>query len=257
MKNFITLILLSITTISFGQTVDYSIDAGTNYNFFTLTSLGSYDPEAVVLKEVKSSGKIGLYINNNFMLPVNKHLSFKTGFGISIINADYQLILEQSRNNSNVNILDSTWNVVIDTSSVIFPYVTQNLYTTENEYNFIMIKLPMQLQFNFFKQKLFFQGGISIAAIVQAKTSVGTSSGKFTYRVGSIFEKVFFNMNFGIEYKLYKNLYAGILYEYSLTNIFRNSNVSYNPPYQIQQYTYDTYKIHLNSFALNLSYKFK
>ena len=106
MKKFIYLIITLILSISsYSQSAKYSLTAGGNYSFFTMTSF-SFELEEgynsfyylsssrVFNKEISSKGKVGFFINNSFSFPINKFLAFKTGFGLSMNNMNLEVKYE-------------------------------------------------------------------------------------------------------------------------------------------------------------------
>ena len=234
----------------YSQKITYSIEAGANYSFFTnsehktqdqethtiyTSSGGYYTITAVDLnsseKKISSKGKTGFFINNNFSFPVNKFIRFKTGFGLSLNNAD------------------------LTTKVKDLNYTTFSFYEYENKatYNIFQIKIPLQLQLSFFNEKLLLSNGISISAIINAKNTFETNAtNSYTYIADNDFENIFVNFNSGFEYNIFKKVYIGVQYEYSATKLMTE-----NTSYQTQSFYMLNYnKIHLNNISLNLSYKF-
>jgi hypothetical protein len=195
-------------------------------------------------KEIESKGKFGFYLNNNFSFPINKFLAFKTGFGLSVNNVD----LKTNYTYSGIQ------GFYYDTANIYFSDSGYRVYgysrnAKKSNYNIFSLRIPVQLQFGLLKQRLLLSGGFSLLAILRAKnTREVDSDNSYTY-IEEGFENVFFNVCFGADYLVYKNLYAGIHYERSITNMERNSSYSYYPN-QTQ------YKLHLNSLSLNLTWVF-
>jgi len=275
-KTIVFIVFLIISLNLFSQNADYFIELGGNYNFFSVSSFHSTKQEEILPqttgystitytfeKKHSSKGKTGFFINNNFSFPVNKLLSFKTGFGFSLNNIDLKTTIGSSWNNESTNtfFIDDTSNIVVfqDSNTIFTPINYQSDFKNIANYNLFLIRIPMQLQFQLFNQKLLLSGGLSISALMQAQNTPETNAiNKYTYVVNNDFENIFFNMNFEINYNIFNNIYVGARYEYSVTNVMKISTDSFS---QTQSFTISenlrTYnKIHLNDISCNLSYKF-
>ena len=254
---FTVLLLISLSLYS--QKTSYSIETGANYSFFTNSyETGTQEVQMVPYgmiseKEISSKGKTGFFLNNNFSFPVNKFIAFKTGFGFSLNNVDLTTTINYSWEYS----IDTPFVIFIDTSSTGPYYISE--FKNKANYNIFQIRIPMQLQFSFFNEKLLIASGISISALIQAKNTPETNTiNRYTYIANNDFENIFMNLNFGVEYNLFNNVYLGVQYEYSVTDLMKGDINPYN---QTQSYYTTNYakiynKIHLNSISLNLSYKF-
>jgi len=257
-KVILPLIILVLFSINLSaQKVRYSADAGTNYSFFTLSKFQSSDKSTV-----NSSGKFGFYFRNNFTFSISEYLAIKTGLGFNSINADYQKVRKISGNqliiipnngdtqpvyNGNTRpVLYEDIGGIVDGNHYmdITNSTNPNGLIGNPYYQVYQLSTPVQIRLAMLEQKLFLFTGASMSTIIQAKRSYKLESGKKSYKVDDEFNRVYFNTNLGVEYNLLKNLYAGIFYEYSLTNILN------------ERFMYDSSRIHLHSFSLNLSYKF-
>ncbi len=228
----IFIVLLFISLNLYSQKISYSIETGCNYSFFTKSK---YEKERHTETEVSSKGKTGFFLNNNFSFPLNKFIAFKTGLGFSLNNTD----------------LTTTTKPQMFQNGSGFPIFFFNIY---------QIRIPLQLQLSFFNEKLLIASGISTSVLIHAENTPennGTNtytvivdnngfentpeSNIITYNTNNEFKNTFMNINFGVEYNIFNNVYAGVQYEYSATDLMKGI-------------TYD--KIHLNTVSLNLSYKF-
>jgi len=259
-KIVIFLLLLFFSFSIFAQKAEYMISAGANYNFFTISSYNTEYQQNIPTNsgytsvttstyklEINSTGASGFFVKNDFSFPVNKVISFNTGFGISLNNSDLTIKSKSTYNSNGYTFLDSSYIFVLDTGTV-FNYNYE--YINSSDYNIFLLNIPIQLQIKLFKEKLNLVGGLSISALMQAKKTYSINDGKNTIIATNDFENIFFNVNFGFSYNLFDNIYAGIKYDYSVTDVFRNSDsqsYSYNKNYS---------KPHLNNISLILSYKF-
>jgi len=239
MKSIQVIIILVLFSINLSaQTVSYSVDAGTNYSFFSLSKFQSLDNSTV-----NSSGKFGFHFSNNFTFTVNEYLAIKTGLGFSSINSDYRFIRGVSDTQISLFPSGSGNNQIVLYDD--YDFFTNPVKVIGNPYYQIyQLNTPMQIRLALFKEKLLLFSGVSMSTIIQAKLSYDTEPGKRSYKAEDDLDIVYFNANFGVEYNLLKKLYAGIFYEYNLTNIVN------------ERFAYDSSKIHLHSLSLNLSYKF-
>ncbi len=246
MKTLSTLFFLVMLTVNiFGQNIKYSISAGSNYSFFSkfnknsfiepeLTEYGySSWPSSLIGESIRSKGGFGFFVDNDFAFPINSRLAFKTGFGLRMNNID---IDNNSINVDSAFLINPDWNSV---GTIVYPSIS-----TKNNYNIITITFPIEMQVNFIKGKLLMSSGIIISRLINSRktsyTGIGTTH---KYNADNEFEKIFFNVNLGIEYKVFKNFFAGISYDLSVSEIIKYSNntINYN-------------KLHINNFSLSLSY---
>ncbi len=263
--SLIILIFLFLGFNNFAQKAEYTISAGVNYNFFTMSDYKSdyqqtfsstsgytsYTTSTYEL-EIESKGATGFFVDNGFSFPVNKYIAFKTGFGISLNNTDL-ITKAKSTYSSNTGIVfDTSFVFVTDTSSVLNPYVYNYDYMTGSDYNIFLLNIPIQLQVNLLNEKLQLEGGLSISALMQAKSTFATNTNKYTQIATNNFENIFFNVNFGFAYNIFDNIYAGLKYDYSVTNVFKTDSDFQSSSSFSQNY----YKTHLNNMSLYLSYKF-
>ncbi len=211
----ILIVFLLISLNLFSQKVQYSIEAGGNYNISSNNTM------------FNSVGEFGFNLGNKFTIPLNKHFSIKTGFG-----------LNQLKGNINSDIFD-------------FPYFSLN-------YNLLSLNIPLQLQINFLKKRLLLTTGFSASTIIYAKSEARLDDGSYIeYNAKDDFKNFFLNMNIGIEYKIQKNTYLGIFYERS-NNIIKNQNlfIDLNPQVTYGGDLEKNSNTYLNNLSLNLSYKF-
>ncbi len=253
--------LLFLALNNFAQKAEYTINAGANYNFFTMKSVNqenqqnfssnsdyTYFTISTYEIEIESDGATGFFIDNAFLFPVNKHIYFKTGFGISINNVDIITKTKSTYQNNSVYpfFVDTTHIIVVDTNRIV-PYT--NEYVTGKDYNIFLLNIPIQIQVKLLKEKLNLDGGLLISAVMQAKNTFSTNTGSYTHIATNNFENMFFSVHLGVSYNIFDNIYAGVKYDYSVTDVFKSSNSQLN-------YSQNYYKTHLNNVSLNLSYKF-
>lgn len=253
---------LLFTFSNFAQNAEYKISAGANYNFFTMSSYETENQQTIPTNsgytsytistyelEINSTGTSGFFIKNDFSFPVNKVIYFNTGFGISINNCDLITKSKSTYSSNGYTFVDSSYIFVIDTSSV-FNYNYE--YMRSSNYNILLLNIPIQLKLKLLNEKLDFACGITISALIQAKNTYSISEvNKYTEIATNKFENMFFNVNLGFAYNIFDNIYAGIQYDYSLTDIFKTST-----DMQFNSYSQNYQKTHLNNLSLNLSYKF-
>lgn len=258
MKKISTLIIILIISISsFSQKIEYAIDVGGNYSFFSSSIY-------------KSTGKFGFQINNDFTLPFNKYLSLKTGIGLRILNVD----LTYSENNQMTYFTGTTpetlYNnrqpfilpgsvIVIYEDSTIIGYVDnadtiyfddRNPLNTKSNYNLLFLSIPLQLQVGFFNKKLLLTTGMTTSAIIYAKNTFQINNGKtHNEKANNDFSNIFISLNIGIGYNIFNNIYARVNFEHSISNI---KNELIDP----EMFGLKKSDLHLNNISLNLTYKF-
>jgi len=224
MKKLALLLCIFSVFNAYGQKVEYSISAGPDYSFFTMSHHSSSFSSSLTgiaiaptyvnsFPKIESKGKFGFFIENEITLSVNSLLAFSTGFGFNVKNAD----------------------LTYGTGSSADRYI----------YHLYGINIPFLIQFRILEQKLRFTGGLDIASIMQAKLELeGTSS--FLY-VKELFEPVCFNFRVGVEYNVYKQFSLGLNFERNLSLLDKSASI-----YASSEYS----ELKLNSISFNIGYRF-
>ena len=250
MKKFVILFLSLFVSIGFfGQKVHYSIEVGGGFDFMTVNH---FPKSGLTLIDYGSAPKSVFHMNNYFTIPVNKTLAFRTGFGIST-----NKLYRESSVTYNVQAFEQEHGYPDGNSqlSTIDSILTGSIYTgtlqkSEENYDIYLLRIPLQLQLNLFKEKLFIFSGISISYVLDAKKQVSLLPDNMVFSANNSFHNSFSNVNFGFEYRIWKKLSVGLLYEYSISEIMPYYNIYY------ASVANEYYKFHLNTASLNLSCKF-
>ncbi len=255
-KSTSLIIFLLIISSSLYSQRQYSISAGSDYSVSTNSS---------------NKGKFGFHFSGDVQFSLNKHFSIKTGVGIkqlsfSISSRTSEMIYFTGINGQIIyndgqpfiipnSVIETDSGYVENTEPILFDSLHNYWGNDFNEltnsypskYMTVMFNVPIQLQVNLFKNKLLLTTGTSISTIIYAKNILETkgidpeaidiNADNDSYTANSDFNTVFANVNIGAEYKIFKNFYAGLFYERSITNPLKYSS------------------LYLNNFSLNISYK--
>ena len=231
MKTLISLVIfLLISANSYSQIVKYSIEAGGNYSFIPKKSYETiniqpstipFNDGYIVLilpleKETESQGKLGFVLNNNFTFPINKHISFKTGLGFSInklnlkISSKYYIPYYYGE--------DSICHPLIinDTTLNMNSYWLKGESSYSVDYDMFILKIPLLIQSSLFNERLLFTSGVSMSIMAHVKRKYNSNINLYT---SPFLKDIFLNINFGLEYKVFKNIYFGVYYERSISDI--------------------------------------
>lgn len=267
MKTISTLIIFLLISLNlFSQKIEYSIEAGGNYNIST-----NYINN--------STGKLGFHLSNKFTFPLNKHFSLKTGLGLDQLNSNLNhrtagMVYFSGTNmttfyndrqpfiipNSVIVVYDENGEVIGYEENlnplILNPDTTNYNYPISSNYNLFLLNIPLQIQINFFKNRLLLTTGFSASTIIYAKNTMKFINGEsIEYNANDDFRNVFFNLNIGLDFKIFKNIYAGIYYERS-SNIVKSKNQFIDPEATYFGYGTNLSKTNLNNISINLSYKF-
>lgn len=273
--NIFTIILLT-STITFSQKkIDFKVTIGSNYSYIfnsEITQKSSiYGPEMIsgsdeiIIKNFSNFtknirytpvGKTGFLIDLYAIFPITKHLSLKSGLGINMNNIAFQtestvsgematIIVDVNNNDTTVIIRDE--NDIAD----LFYYndFNKTYYSDFNktkmnvQRNNFFLKIPIHLQVNVFKNKLFITSGISLFKLLGPDSR---NDSELYYR-NLYIENMFINFNLGIEYNLFKNIFVGYNFEPNFYNIS-------NP---LTDYSFGDIRLPLNNMSFSISYKFK
>jgi len=285
MRTLSTLLFFVIISVnSFAQSVKYSIDAGSNYSYFSLLLpdkinsekvyssiiieyewidyLDIYD-QLIQINKIKSYGGVGFYFNNNFTFNINKHLSFKTGIGFSKNIFNYDL------NFSTIDLFDTK---IKDSSKFINPFFTTGEVFSEllifsdtlnqhkninSNYSVFNLNIPLLLQIKKIKDKLLFSAGVSFSIILSATKTTEINSIKIEkYNLTSDFEQISINFHSNIEYQLYKNVFISLSYIRGVTDIKNRQGIVMPWKYKYSGFVETNFKTFRNSFNLGFTYKF-
>lgn len=288
MKKIILFLVLIFLSISFfAQKIQYSVSAGSNYSFFSLSIPKNLNNENVYsninvfyypkdfygsdytktysqliqIKQISSRGRLGFYLNNNFTFPINNYLSFKTGLGFRKKNINYNVRF------LSINNYDET---IKDSSKFINPFFVQErayfienvfsdtLHQTQNmklQYSIYELNTPLLLQVKLFKENLLISSGVSFSIILTSNNKPEINSIKIEkYNSKADFEQLSINFYSNIEYRIYKNIFASLSFAKSLTNIKNKPDVIIPNSFY---YNFKPTKINTYKSSINLGFTYK
>ena len=289
MKSIIPIIYILLISLNvFGQKIGYSIEAGINYNFFTKPYLGNETRESPTPTsysdtilfsdlQISSSEKIGYTVKNSFTFSINNKFALKTGLNFSFNNIDSKVsdksikayIDSESGNiiyQKNTYATDTLSNQIYE-SGTVSCLSCPNPKVLEAHYSLFFITVPLHIQRSIFKEKLLVSSGISISFILPFRKKFKSTCCDSPYFGFGQFKKVFYLIDFGIDYKVHKNIYIGIDYSQSIANSYTNYKVPnwFDYGYDSSIYFYPGVrtvknimpkKHKLNNISLNVSYMF-
>jgi hypothetical protein len=227
-------ILLVCFSISFAQSqiANLYIEAGPNYSYmykndYTLlkTNYAFFDEDSFETVTYNahyhhnSQGKFRGFISLIIDFPISKNLSFSTGFRLN----NYKQSLKTT--------------------------ITSYLYgtnTTNEEFKYLYIDLPLMINVKLIEQKLILSTGISISSLVSSKCKTGNES---SYNLTD-YEDIGLNLNGSISYFITKRIGLGILYSVNCNNLEKGISTQY---YTYNNHSYNVLRLH--TFSLKLTYK--
>jgi len=265
-KAILITILILISFNSFGQRFEYSLGGGGNYSYFSNVSADTKDG-------------FGFSVNNGLTFSLNKYFSIKTGLGISMLNVNYTsgktaemtyfsgttidslyyndrepfiipgsvIPISDSSYTENTHIIpigENMYNNYWDNGSTIMPHTSF--------YKLFLLNVPLQLQVGLFKNKILLSPGFSVSTIIYAKNKLTINQETYEYIANDDFNNFICNLNMGIKYNVYKNIYAGIQYERSITSLKGNANNFIDPEITLTNIN----SLNLNNISFSISYKF-
>jgi len=280
----ITLLFLFFSKSVFGQNFNYSVSAGTNYNYFTfdfpseINSKHTYSTinlkvidyweyehlytSLIQIKQIRSSGKLGFNINGNISFPIGNKLVFNTGIGLSNSKINYAIDfsiidLFETKIKDNEIFLSPFFNsnmVFMDT--LLFSNYPDSLKTINTEYSISKINIPLLFQIKLLKEKLFISSGVSFSIIGRKAKTYNINSIEFSANSDFDFEQTYINFHSKIEYQLYKNIYISLSFIKGITSIKRMQEIVVPKRYYYFVFDKRYTKVFSNSLNFGFTYKF-
>jgi len=267
--------IILFTVNSHAQKTQYFLEGGVDYSdvrsfgLIDPTSSGFASPISAQFS-LKKNG--GFHLDGSIVFPFSKYFSIKTGLGLKVMNFANEnnrqtagmlyfagttpQILYNDRQpflvpNSVIQINDSTYienpdytgldlldSTLVDTTYI--KHLPRKPFATSNsQYRMLVANIPIEIQARFFDEKLLVSSGVVFCGIVYAHNKetddVLHISNSYNART-KFYETEYLNFRISLNYKVYKNMYAGMTYSLSTLQFYSMSS--------------------LREYSLNVSYKF-